>query len=232
MAPFKPTPDQASNLDKCVQRFMDERPVLDFFRKNLLNLTELPRLSPLVHSTKSRLKDPDHLRAKLLRKLELAGPDGAAFDITPDNLFQKITDLVGIRIIHLYAIQFEDMAKTLGELLLEHKFPVIEGPEARVWDDEYRAFFEGIGIKTKKSNERMYTSVHYVVGLNAKTQLTGEIQVRTLAEELWGEVDHTINYPNPSESLACREQIRVLARLTSGCTRLADSIFRTHRDES
>jgi len=76
----------------------------------------------------------------------------------------------------------------------------------------------------------MYTSVHYVVEANTKTRYTCEIQVRTLMEELWGEVDHTINYPHKTPSIACSEQIRALARLTSGCSRLVDSIFRSHEE--
>jgi putative GTP pyrophosphokinase len=76
----------------------------------------------------------------------------------------------------------------------------------------------------------LYTSVHYVIAPNRKTGLTCEIQVRTLAEELWGEVDHTLNYPLKSMSLACREQIKVLARVTSSCTRLVDAIFISHED--
>lgn len=64
----------------------------------------------------------------------------------------------------------------------------------------------------------------------ARTKRTAEIQVRTLAEELWGEVDHTINYPHPSTVIACKEQIKVLARLTSSCTRLVDSIFLSKHD--
>jgi len=73
----------------------------------------------------------------------------------------------------------------------------------------------------------MYTSVHYVVESNSSTRATCEIQVRTLAEELWGEVDHTMNYPHESSVLSCREQIKVLARVTSSCSRLVDSIFRS-----
>jgi ppGpp synthetase/RelA/SpoT-type nucleotidyltranferase len=57
--------------------------------------------------------------------------------------------------------------------------------------------------------------------------MTAEIQVRTLMEEVWGEVDHTMNYPYPVESLACREQLKVLARVTSSASRLVDSIFAT-----
>jgi putative GTP pyrophosphokinase len=49
-------------------------------------------------------------------------------------------------------------------------------------------------------------------------------------EEVWGEVDHKFNYPHPSKSLACREQIRALARATSAATRLVDAIFATSAD--
>ena len=40
-----------------------------------------------------------------------------------------------------------------------------------------------------------------------------EIQVRTLFEEIWGEIDHTINYPHSTESIACKEQLKVLTKL-------------------
>jgi putative GTP pyrophosphokinase len=76
----------------------------------------------------------------------------------------------------------------------------------------------------------MYTSVHYVVASNSRTTVTCEIQVRTLMEEVWGEVDHSINYPHKTESVPCREQIRALARSTSSATRLVDAIFATVED--
>jgi len=49
-------------------------------------------------------------------------------------------------------------------------------------------------------------------------------------EEVWGEVDHSINYPRPVDSIACKEQILALARSTSAATRLVDSIFATVAD--
>jgi putative GTP pyrophosphokinase len=101
---------------------------------------------------------------------------------------------------------------------------VLEGPEARIWDDEYEATFTKMKIATV-SSERMYTSVHYVVDAGAGTKRTAEIQVRTLAQEYWGEVDHAINYPYPCGQPSVEEQIKVLARVTSSCTRLVDSIF-------
>lgn len=49
-------------------------------------------------------------------------------------------------------------------------------------------------------------------------------------EEVWGEVNHEINYPRPINSVACAEQIKALARVTSSATRLVDSVFRSYDD--
>jgi putative GTP pyrophosphokinase len=56
-----------------------------------------------------------------------------------------------------------------------------------------------------------------------------EIQVRTFFEEIWTEIDHQLNYPAQTTSLACREKLRVLARLVGAGSCLADVIYRTHR---
>ncbi len=85
----------------------------------------------------------------------------------------------------------------------------------------------GINVEVKES---FYTSIHYVVRPRADSEVACEIQVRTLFEEIWGEIDHQINYPTPTESLACQEQIRVLARLVGAGSRLADAIYRVHRE--
>src|SRR5262249_2836849 len=109
----------------------------------------------------------------------------------------------------------------------EQKYELIEGPFARTWDDESRVFFQECGIETQES-PTLYTSVHYVIGSASRTLVPCEIQVRTLMEEVWGEVDHKINYPIPTEVLSSWEQLKVLARVTSSATRLVDSIFLTH----
>ena len=56
----------------------------------------------------------------------------------------------------------------------------------------------------------MYTTVHYVIRANQKTKVTCEVQVRTLMDEVWGEVSHRVNYPNESPSSSCQEQLKVL----------------------
>jgi ppGpp synthetase/RelA/SpoT-type nucleotidyltranferase len=69
-------------------------------------------------------------------------------------------------------------------------------------------------------------SVHYVLawGRNVKTC---EIQVRTLSEEVWGEIDHSINYPHPIKDVACTGQLETLAAAIMNVTTNVDSIVRT-----
>ena len=147
----------------------------------------------------------------------------------PENLLTSINDLAGVRILHLHTRQIQRIDPLLREIFAEQKYELLEGPFARTWDDESREFFKACGIETQDS-PTLYTSVHYVIGSASRTTVTCEIQVRTLMEEVWGEVDHAINYPTPTNVLASSEQLKVLARATSTATRLVDSIFLTHED--
>jgi putative GTP pyrophosphokinase len=223
------TTPEIAHINSLVDLYRVDFEVFSRFTEQLRMLVDAPSLRRLYHSARWRVKDPGHLRDKLVRKTLEAKESGKAFPITAANLYEKINDLAGVRLLHLHTTQFPGINTALLDLLAENRYVVVEGPVARAWDDEYRAYFEGIKIPTVRS-ERMYTSVHYVVEANTRTKRTAEIQVRTLAEELWGEVDHAINYPLESEILACREQIKVLARVTSSCTRLVDAIFATHSE--
>lgn len=215
-------------VDRLVEHFVSNQDIFALILEQLrTHIAGSKRLSSYVHSLKWRVKDPAHLKDKLRRKLFDAKDAGLSFDIDKDNLFSKINDLAGLRILHLHTHQMEGIDKNLKELLEEAQYPLIEGPIARTWDDESRSYFAKIGMETKDSPS-LYTSVHYVIENNTRTKYTSEIQVRTLMEEVWGEVDHSINYPHASDSVACREQIKVLARVTSSCSRLVDSIFKSH----
>ncbi|RQO30975.1 (p)ppGpp synthetase [Taibaiella sp. KBW10] len=218
------------HIDSLVAHFVDNKNTFRVLEVGLNTMIgESIGLRDLMHSYKSRIKDPSHLKDKLLRKAnELK--KGETFDYTLDDLFEKINDLVGFRILHLHTSQFEAINIELKKILAEHKWQIIEGPNARTWDDETRAYFTSIGVETSP-HPNMYTSVHYILKSNNSNPITCEIQVRTLMEEVWGEVDHKINYPHKSNSHSCREQIKTLARVTSSCSRLVDSIFSTYNYE-
>jgi ppGpp synthetase/RelA/SpoT-type nucleotidyltranferase len=219
-------------ISALVAAYERQRPQIALFMKQLLlALSSAPELAQHVHSFKSRLKDSEHLRDKLVRKLVRCRAEGQRFDINPENLLIKVNDLAGVRILHLYTRQIRNIDRALRDIFQESQYELLEGPFARTWDDESRDFFSKCGIDTQVSPS-LYTSVHYVIGSASRTKVTAEIQVRTLMEEVWGEVDHTINYPQKTTSLACAEQLKVLARITSGATRLVDSIFVTLEDHT
>ncbi len=194
--------------------------VLVFFQKHpQLNKAPLP----IIHSIKSRLKDPTHLKGKLLRKLQ----DGKT--ITKDNIFTEITNFIGVRVLHLYQDQFPEINTAINNKIETGDWLFVEQPKAFTWDPESVHFYKSLNVLTEL-RDTYYTSIHYLVKPNNHNSICCEIQVRTLFEEIWGEIDHTINYPNPTDSIACREQLRVLSKLVSTGTRLADSIFRSKTD--
>lgn len=194
--------------------------VTDFFETHP-DLTQSPQV---VHSVKSRLKDLQHLREKIQRKSAIEDP------ITPDNIFDRVTDIAGVRVLHLYQAQFSQIHRTITQKLDSQDWILYENPKAYTWDPESQDFFadQDLNVEVKES---LYTSIHYVIKPRENTPVSCEIQVRTLFEEIWGEIDHLINYPEPTDSVACREQIGVLARLVGAGSRLVDSIYRTYSDE-
>lgn len=208
-----------SNKQFAFEQFLAS--VLTFFEKHPdLNQKHFP----IIHSIKSRMKDPGHLKDKLERK----NADGK--EITKDNLFSEITDLIGVRVLHLHQEQFKEINLAIKKKIDDGDWIFKEEPKALTWDPESKVFYEKLGITTEL-RETLYTSIHYVIQPNnPKAFVTCEIQVRTLFEEIWGEIDHAINYPHKTESVACKEQLRVLAKLASTGTRLADSIFRSYQE--
>ncbi len=185
------------------------------------NLTQSPQI---VHSVKSRLKDLQHLREKIQRKSSPENP------ITPENIFDRVTDIAGVRVLHLYQTQFTQIHGAIHEKLDNQDWVLYEKPKAYTWDPESQGFFadHGLNVEVKES---LYTSIHYVIKPRKNSPVSCEIQVRTLFEEIWGEIDHLVNYPEPTNNVACREQIGVLARLVGAGSRLADSIYRVYSEE-
>jgi len=209
-------------IAEAVSQYKNQKHIFQRFLNGVVDSFTLePRLNeyskPILHSIKHRIKDESHLKEKMLRKWNSEDP------ITRDNIFEKITDLAGVRVLHLY----QDQLPVIHEFIMVDNgdWVLHEAPVAYSWDPESQRFFESLGLKVD-IKESYYTSIHYVVKPGNDERIKCEIQVRTLFEEVWGEIDHTINYPEKSTSQATKEQLRVLSKLVSTGTRLADSIFR------
>ena len=218
--------DRALSIQSAVDRYVKEKHIFERFKNVVLDYfrTE-PSLAmevgSVVHSIKSRMKDPEHSRDKLSRKWD----DGV--EINEENVFDIITDMAGVRVLHLYQDQFTLIHACIARQVDQGDWYFHEAPRAYSWDPESSEFFSRLGLKPE-IKPSLYTSIHYVLKPKADSVYCCELQVRTLFEEIWGEIDHSLNYPHPTNNIACKEQIRVLSKLVSTGTRLADAIFRTH----
>lgn len=220
---------QPSEIESILDVYRNEKYLFEKFMNGVIDTFQLdPNLNkygnPVIHTIKSRLKDIDHLKDKIIRKSTETNI------LTPENLFEKVTDLAGVRVLHLYQDQFIEIHKLIQKQIDDKDWFLREKPVAYSWDPETTEFFRSLELDVK-IKESYYTSIHYVVQPKEKSSICCEIQVRTLFEEIWGEIDHSINYPHQSQNKSCKEQLRVLSKLVSTGTRLADSIFRTHNGE-
>lgn len=216
-----------SAIDGAIQHYLEHRLLFSGLAAGLRDrLQDDSELGPLIHFIKSRTKSEERLRRKLTKKA-LARPRGSLPAITEGNVFTEINDLAGVRLIHLHTNQLDSINREIQRFLAAEEWTIVEGPIANCWDIEYEKLFAQFGISTA-TRESMYSSVHYILQVNKRTKFTIELQVRTLMEEAWGEVSHRVGYEDDLVDEIVGQQLKVLARLTSGSTRLVDCIFRTY----
>lgn len=222
-------PPAQQTIDECIDVFRDNllsikvfgNSVRQFFAEHTgLNSGDLPP----IHSLRTRLKSEAHLRDKIVRKKVQDNRE-----ITKDTLLREVTDLFGVRVLHLHLQQLATIDAAIKAYVDAGHLAFFEQPKAFTWDPETKPYFQGLNLDVV-TRDTQYTSVHYVAKPNPASNITCEIQVRTLFEEAWGEIDHLLNYPNETDSVACSEQLRVMAKMVGASSRLAEAIFRSHSE--
>jgi len=169
-----------------------------------------------VHSVKYRVKDGEHLMAKIIRK-KLARPK---IQIDSTNYQTLIQDLIGIRILHLFK---SDWLTIHGKLMAN--FKTIQKPEANIrrGDDETHLKESGCKIKVHKDG---YRSVHYIIKTEPTLKtLIAEIQVRTILEEAWGEIDHKIRYPHNMDNPLINQYLQIFNRAAGSADEMGDYVL-------
>lgn len=152
-----------------------------------------------VHSIAWRPKSRDSLARKLSR------PDRSYTDLW------SLTDLVGLRVVTYFA----DAVDRVGELV-ENGLPV--------------DFEHSIDKRRRESNEFGYRSLHYVckLGGSFSAHARFEVQIRTVLEHAWAEIEHDLGYKAIEEiPLAARRRLSRLA----GLLELADQEFGAIRSD-
>lgn len=152
-------------------------------------ISNILRSQPMIHSVKSRIKDPDRLIEKIIRKTEDRKLKyGEDFQFTLDNYKNEINDLIGIRVIHIFKDQWQDIHEFITKT-----WKVIE-VTANVREGDNTKKFEELDIEVR-SRISGYRSVHYLVEFYPTNEkVIAEIQVRTIFEEGYGEIDHRLRY--------------------------------------
>ncbi|MDZ5034843.1 GTP pyrophosphokinase, partial [Clostridium perfringens] len=148
-------------------------------------ISNILRSQPMIHSVKSRIKEPDRLIEKIIRKTEDRKLKyGEDFQFALENYKNQINDLIGIRVIHIFKDQWQDIHEFITKT-----WKVIE-VTANVREGDNTKKFEELNIEVR-SRISGYRSVHYLVEFYpTNDKVIAEIQVRTIFEEGYGEIDH------------------------------------------
>jgi len=170
----------------------DHQNKLSTLQTNAEHLANIIQKFKGVHSVRWRVKDTEHLLEKIVRKL--ASGEEKYRDINKDSYHQKVTDLIGIRALHLFkndCLLIDDAIRENWEPIEKPIIYLREGDaapnEELFTEDKFR----------QEPHRKGYRSIHYVISTApTKRAVTSEIQVRTIFEEGWSEIDHNVRYPN------------------------------------
>lgn len=174
-----------------------------------------------VHSVRRRVKNPEHLIEKIIRK----GKKYLEKGLSKDNYKEIITDLIGIRVLHLFK---DDWLTIHNEIT--HLWEVKETPQVNIRKgDNDGVDFEkiveeaGCELIIRKYG---YRSVHYLIGtpLNKNEEIKVEIQVRTVFEEAWSEIDHIIRYPYDTQNDMLGEYLAMFNRIVGSADEMGSFI--------
>lgn len=188
--------------------------VSTFFLKNRILTKES---SPIIHSVKGRLKDRDSIEKKIRRKWLDWKPRSS------NSIVDKMTDVAGVRVLHLFSGQFDIIHREIIKNVNSKEWVLHEDPVVYLWDPDSVSLYQGMGFVTNLKSS-YYTSVHYVIKSNKDSTRCCEIQVRTLFEEIWGELDHIVNYPIKTNNVDCARKIKVLSHIVVAGNKLVESI--------
>jgi len=164
-----------------------------------------------LHTVIYRIKDEVRLIEKINR-LNKELEDGVPL-IMEENYQVKVGDLLGVRIICLRLSDIEKVEEYLKLLSEENILSFVKGP------DQKRSFILPVNPGDSISDDidlrySGYSSIHYQIELgensDASPGLKGllfELQLRTILEEAWSEIDHKYRYVHSRIGLDLPEHI-------------------------
>jgi putative GTP pyrophosphokinase len=195
------------NRRSLVREFESEQPLYFAFGRKLVELLQEALDGIHLHSIYFRVKDLDRLDEKLHR-------EGKHYQSLKD-----VTDLLGVRVVTYFADDIDRVVQVIDqEFAVDHERSVDKR-------------------STTEADRFGYISVHKVVQLSeARTALAeykrfeglfAEIQIRSILQHAWAEIEHDLGYLSTEMPLHLRRKFSIL----SGMLELVDEEFKRLRDE-
>jgi putative GTP pyrophosphokinase len=165
--------------------------------------------SPVQRVT-TRIKRSESVVDKILRRTDV-------FDegLVPAS-FRKMNDTLGVRVVLYFLSHMPLIDREITNNLEEH-LEISEQPKAYLGEDLTKRL--ALLHLDRKDKESGYASIHYILRLKnsvvpLETRPWFELQVRTLTEDTWGEVEHLLGYkPGKRTSFAVRKQFQIISKL-------------------
>jgi putative GTP pyrophosphokinase len=161
-----------------------------------LLLSEIPIEEPKIDS---RVND----RNECIRKFELKYRDELERTAQDYNIQDHISDLIGIRIICLYETDIAFVERVVAE-----NFRVIATTnKTKSLIDQVDSFgYKGLHIDVRLSDDRLHLPEYRSFG-----DLRFEIQIRSIVQDAWSEVDHKLKYKRQIPDTLKRRIVRLAA---------------------
>jgi len=204
------------SISEALQRYESLRPTYEGFSGLVRQILtdKLRERAVRIHSIEARVKSAESVERKILRMFE---PKRASYAV--EDLLRWVTDLAAVRVITFFP-------RTVSEIdaIIRERFFVLEK--------------DNKSEMLQASGRFGYHSVHYLVELPPEEAdrpdrerfggLVAEIQVRTILQHAWAEIEHDIQYKSvramPS---SMRRRLAALA----GLLEIADREFQAIQDE-
>ncbi|MCE5219696.1 MAG: RelA/SpoT domain-containing protein [Clostridium sp.] len=207
------------NIDNLKEIYEDYIEYKNSYENQAEFIANILRSQEMVHSVKSRIKEPDRLIEKVIRKTtDRKSKYGDEFEFTVDNYKNEINDLIGIRVIHIFKDQWQEIHEFISKTwkVIEITANVRDGDNIEVFETQ------SIEVRSKASG---YRSVHYLVEFYPTSQkVIAEIQVRTIFEEGYGEIDHRLRYSHNEIPELLQSNLLLFNRIVGSADEMASLI--------
>lgn len=188
------------------------------FKKIAVEFADKVASFPNVHSVRYRLKDPEHLIEKIIRKAVENIDLNVAYDV--ETYLTEITDIIGVRALYVFKDDYWDLHQYI---IKEYKKMFSEKPQVKLRAGDDKKIYNKLR-NVEYQQDTDYRSIHYSIRYQLPTGFVPvEIQTRSIFEEGWSEINHRLLYKQPQNehTLLLKHTSSILSSLAGDCDVLA-----------